>query len=278
MTSLDAELIRRSIESHTATRLDRFEVFAEIDSTSTWLMNQPQPPPGHVSVVLAEHQTNGRGRRHRQWISAPGCSLCLSVGYTFRRAPANLPALTLALGANVVKELTGLGAQNLRLKWPNDLLIGDAKLGGILTETQFRDCDDISVVAGIGINIDLPDSVASRVEPGWAYGVTELRSAMAAPPSREQLGAAMSRAMFDAFVNYDEHGFDYFEEDFVAVDWLLGKHVVVETASGDIAGIAAGIDSLGALRVENDDGTQKIISGSIRYALRKPPLSGAAPV
>lgn len=278
MTSLDAELIRRTLESHTTTRLNRFEAFAEIDSTSTWLMNQPHPPPGHVSVALAEHQTNGRGRRHRQWISAPGCSLCLSVGYTFRRAPKNLPALTLALGISVAKALTGLGAENLSLKWPNDLLIGDAKLGGILTETQFRDCDDISVVAGIGINIDLPDTIASRVEPGWAYGVTELRSAMATAPSREQLAAAMSRALFDAFVDYDEHGFDYFKEDFVAVDWLLGKHVVVETASGDIAGIAASIDSFGALLVDNDDGTQKIVSGSIRYALKKPPLSGTVPV
>ncbi|MDH3748848.1 MAG: biotin--[acetyl-CoA-carboxylase] ligase [Gammaproteobacteria bacterium] len=266
MTRLDAELIRQSLESQTTNVLDRFEVFAEIESTNTWLANQPPPPAGHVSVALAEHQTAGRGRLQRKWISAPGSSLCLSVGYLFRRAPANLPPLTLALGVGSVRALTGLAVQNLRVKWPNDLLVGDDKLGGILTETQVCNNGNVSVVAGIGINIGPPDTIAGSVESDWSHSAIGLCSTMAVPPSREGLAAALIDAALDTFTSYDEHGFKLFERDFNAIDWLAGQAVVVETPIGDVAGIATGIDESGALLVDGEAGRQTIVSGSIRHA------------
>lgn len=265
MTSLDAEQIRRLLIRQTASRLDRFEVFAEIDSTSTWLTNNPPPPAGHVGVALADHQTAGRGRRQRKWLSAPGSSLCLSLSYSFESAPANLPPLTLALGVGAVKALLSLDVRNLRLKWPNDLLIGDAKLGGILTETQLRNNGDVSVIAGIGINVGLPDLIADSVESDWAHSAIGLDSTMAEPPSRERLAAALIDAALDTFMTYDEHGLTPFISDFAAIDWLAGQSIVVETPSGDVAGVAAGIDASGALLVDGEAGMQVIVSGSIRH-------------
>lgn len=266
MSSLDENLVRLSLQQQTSARLDRLRVFAEIDSTNDWLKDQTAPLAGHINVALAEHQTAGRGRRNRMWISAPGGSLCLSVSYRFQATPENLPPMTLALGVGVVNALADLGVQDLCLKWPNDLLIGNNKLGGILTETQFRNRDEICVVAGIGINVDPPEAIAGGIESDWAHRAIGLRSSMAEPPSREQLAVAIIDAFFSAFTSYDQHGFSYFKDDFVAIDWLAGQSIVVDTPGGDIKGIATGIDKWGGLLVDSDAGRQTIVSGSILQA------------
>ena len=107
MTELDAATIRQSLSA--AANLEHIEVFARIDSTNTYLMDQPAPMPGHFRVAIADHQTAGRGRRDRSWISEPGKSLCLSLSYRFVETPPDLPALTLALGVGVAECLTGIG-------------------------------------------------------------------------------------------------------------------------------------------------------------------------
>lgn len=266
MTELDAARMRGLLSGDIAERLDSFDVFPEIDSTNTYLKGRASPPAGRFSIALADHQTAGRGRQQRSWISTPGSSLCLSLKYSFHSIPANVPALTIALGVGVVHCLAGLGQPNVRLKWPNDLLIGDSKLGGILTETQSRDQQDFCAIAGIGINVQAPDERYGVVQSDWAHSAVGLATTMKEAPTREQLAAAIIRALFETMVVYDESGFDYFRAHFIAADWLSGKHVVVETPSGEINGRVTGIDVAGALCIETDSGPTKIVSGSIRRA------------
>ena len=172
MISLDAGAIRGALSEDVAARLFSFEVFSEIESTNSYLMQQEAPPPGHASVALTDNQTMGRGRHGRTWQSPPGSGLCVSVGFTFATQPANLPALTLAIGLGAIAALEGLGVSGVQLKWPNDLVAGDGKLGGILTETRSHSSGLISIVSGLGINVDLvPVSrqtgrTASRILPG----------------------------------------------------------------------------------------------------------------
>ncbi|MCH7981672.1 MAG: biotin--[acetyl-CoA-carboxylase] ligase, partial [Proteobacteria bacterium] len=138
MTRLDAAKIKRSLTASTARHIHCIEVFSKINSTNTYLKGQLPPPSGQFRIAIAEHQTAGRGRHGRQWISTPGGSLCLSLAYRFPQSSpgfSELYALTLALGIAVADALSGIGVAEVKLKWPNDLLVGDAKLGGILTET-----------------------------------------------------------------------------------------------------------------------------------------------
>ena len=134
MSSLDASAFRRPLSECTRAKLESLELFGEIASTNTYLMSQPAPTAGHCRVAIADHQTSGRGRHNRHWLSHPGDGLCLSLAYTFEKAPEHLPALTLALGVGVIGALQGLNVSGCRLKWPNDIVARDGKLGGILTE------------------------------------------------------------------------------------------------------------------------------------------------
>lgn len=272
MTTLDATLIRESLGPRAAACLERFEAFAEIDSTNTFLKNEAPPAHGNIHVAIADHQTAGRGRRERHWVSAPGDSLCLSMCYAFRRPPDNLPAVTLAIGVGVAQALKTIGVDGIGLKWPNDLMVGDRKLGGILTETQFRGAEEVSVVTGIGLNVARVEKIAADSKsgtsdhPDWAPRAIGLASVLPEVPQREVLAGALISAMFDTFVAYDFEGIERFVEEFGEFDWLANKRVEVEGPSGTIEGIAKGIDAAGALLVEDESEVQKIISGSVLSA------------
>jgi BirA family biotin operon repressor/biotin-[acetyl-CoA-carboxylase] ligase len=262
MTTLDESAVRALLDATVIPDLEKLEVFGQIDSTNTYLRDSLAPDRGAFRVALADHQTAGRGRNENRWVSAPGRSLCLSVAHTFRRTPANLSALTLALGVGAVEVLAGIGVPGVMLKWPNDLLVGDAKLGGILAETQLQRRQEAVVVAGIGLNVELPDRI-DEVDSAWALRAVDLRSLMPDPPSRETLAVAMILGWRRTFLEYQSGGFERFMHRFGAMDWLEGKSVVVAAAEGRVTGVAAGVSGSGALLVETRDGTMPIVSGTI---------------
>lgn len=256
---LDVDDIRRRIGGIAAARLDRLEVFPEIDSTNSYLMQQPRPAPGRMRVAIAEHQTAGRGRRERSWQSPPGCGLCFSLAYTLDVPARSVPRLTLVIGVAVVDVLRDLHVNEVRLKWPNDLIADDAKLGGILTEYRSGG----TVVIGIGINVDFQDSVPEAIPPGRVGRVTDLRSLSVVPPPRESLSAALVERLFANLEFFEDHGFAPFREAWQTSDWLRGRQVVVELPVGRIYGTAEGIDECGALQVRTREGMQTITSGSV---------------
>ena len=112
------------------------EVFGEIDSTNSYLLNVPPPPAGRFRVAIAEHQTGGRGRMDRRWVSPAATGLCLSIAYTFTDTPSDLSCATLAVGIAIAEALEEIGILGIGLKWPNDLVFRGGKLGGILTELR----------------------------------------------------------------------------------------------------------------------------------------------
>ncbi len=266
MTALDAGVIHDLITASGIDGIEQVDVFAEIDSTNTWLGKQPPPAPGCFRVALADHQTAGRGRSLNKWISAPGRSLCLSMSYTFKGRPESLSPLTLALGTGVADTLEELGVDAIRLKWPNDLLAGDAKVGGILTETQYKGRDDIVVIAGLGLNVLLPDRIDDAISSSYVLRAVDLNSLLSELPSREALAVAVIDGWCRTFQNFAEGGFERFQARFAEADWLAGKSVTVSTPEGEIEGLAAGVDETGALRVETSSGSRLIISGSVSKA------------
>ncbi len=263
MKVLDAESIREPITSILGAQLDILEVFSEIESTNSYLLEQPSPAPGRFRVALADHQTAGRGRRDRTWRSPPSSGLCLSIAYTFSRVPDKLPSLTLALGIGVAEALERLGIGGIRLKWPNDIVACDGKLGGILTEVQNGASNGVTVVAGIGLNVELPDSMRLLDGPSWTNKVVDLKECTGNPPSRERLSVAVIESLFECMVRFQSDGFAPFQDSWERYDWLKGKQIIVDTPDGRYCGVADGVDYDGALSIRTDENRRRIITGTI---------------
>lgn len=264
MTDLDVSVIRRSLGADPTSRLDEVEIFSQIDSTNSYLLQQSAPKSGRFRVAIADHQTAGRGRHDRSWQSPPGSGLCMSLAYTFAALPENLPNLTLSLGVGAVSALSGLGIGGVSLKWPNDIVAQNGKLGGMLTEV--RSGAGVTVVAGIGLNVNLPEELDFGTENHWAHRAVDLRSVKAEPPPREVLAGAIIEHLFATLVQFDALGFDSFADEWRKHDWLYGRVITVDMPDGQIAGVAAGIDADGALLVDAPEGQRRVRSGSIIMA------------
>jgi len=263
MNNLNAEQIRQPISDAPCSRLDYLEVFSEIESTNSYLLEKPAPLPGRFRVAIAEHQTAGRGRMDRQWYSPPLSGLCMSMSYTFEDVPKFLPAATLAIGVGVAELLEQLGIRGVGLKWPNDLIVRNGKLGGILTEVRPGDGPEMTVVVGIGINVDLGQSADTggiKTRIGYA---SDLASCTDQLLSRSALSAALVETLFNTLVEFETDGFERFFNAWERYDWLRGQRISVELPNRRPHGVCQGIDSDGALMLRTESGTERIMSGSI---------------
>lgn len=261
MEKISAGQLRAALDESLIARLDLVEVFAAIESTSSYLLEQAGPAPGQCRVALADHQTAGRGQMGRVWQSPRLSGLYLSVAYTFARMPDNFSCLTLAIGVGVVAGLKELGVTQIQLKWPNDLVLLDGKLGGILTELKPAASDAVTVVVGIGLNLDTRgqlDAVATSIGK-----VSDLRQVTTGQPDRLAIAAVTIKHLMRTLLRFGAEGFACFYEQWQRYDWLVGKTIRVATPRGDIDGIAAGIDSDGALLVKQGKSLHRVISGTV---------------
>lgn len=266
MSRLDAAEIQKPLTELAAAGLEKLDVFPSIASTNTYLMSQPAPAVGRYRVAVADHQTSGRGRHFRRWISAPGASLCLSFAYTFDRTAAGIEGLTLAIGVGTVSALRQLDVAGVSLKWPNDIVALDGKLGGILTELQGGSSDTVTVVTGIGLNVGIADRLDIGVESKWAHQPVDLKRLVGQPPARELLAGTLMDHLYRVFRRFDECGLAVFMDEWRAHDWLRGREITVDLPNREVTGIAAGVDDSGVLLVETSSGKVPVISGSIVLA------------
>ena len=263
MSLLCADSIREPISGESRAHLDILEVFSEIESTNSYLLDQPCPPPGRYRVVLAEYQTAGRGRMGRSWCSPPSSGLCMSMAFTFKSMPENFPSLSLAIGIGIAQALERFGSCAIGLKWPNDIVARDGKLGGILSEVLPANAEGVTVVIGIGLNIDLENSGAESEITSRFGRVVDLASCCDELPSRSVISAALIECLFDTMVRFEADGFSPFFETWQKYDWLRGQQVTVETVDGLVAGVAEGVDTDGALLLNAKGERRRFTSGSV---------------
>ncbi len=264
MNNLDADVIRGNLGKVAAARLGQLEIFAEIDSTNSYLMQQPAPAPGKIHVALTDNQTAGRGRHGRSWQSPRGSGLCLSMAHTFASPLSNLPALTLAIGLGAIETLKDLNVMAVQLKWPNDLIAMDSKLGGILTEAQTQPGGAVMVVTGIGLNIDLNERLDVFLEMDEGRRAIDLKSQVAELPDWNRIAAGLVSGLSKAIVDYEAGGFAAFSSQWAEHDWLFGREVTISTSGRQITGTGAGIGDDGALLVDTlSEGRQRVTSGSV---------------
>ena len=264
MSNLDADAIRSVVPGATLKVVGQLQSFATIDSTNSYLMQMPGPNPGKINIAATCNQTAGRGRQGKTWQSPPGSGICLSAAYTFALQPENLPALTLAIGLAALTALKGLGAKGVQIKWPNDLVALNGKLGGILTEVQSQSGKGVTVVSGIGINIDLGGEIDVQMQNDWTKRVVDLKELCETIPSHDAVAGALITHLTKAFQDYEKEGFAPLLATWSQHDWLVGRDLVIQTSQEQIRGVGAGIAEDGALLVDTrTDGTRHIVSGTI---------------
>ncbi len=247
-------------------RIESLRVEWSLESTNTRLLESLPPAAGTATVLLAEHQWGGRGRRGRGRVAPPGGAICLSVAWQYRDMPADLSALSLVTGIAVVKALDSLGVQGLRLKWPNDLVTARGKLGGILIEMRAEAGGPVHVVIGIGLNVLLDDAARAAVAATDNLA-DDIRAQLATVPDRNAIVAALLERLVPALEEFPRHGLTPHLADWHRCDVLHDREVRVENAGELTRGMARGIDAHGALLVETPTGVQRFISGEVSVRL-----------
>jgi BirA family transcriptional regulator, biotin operon repressor / biotin---[acetyl-CoA-carboxylase] ligase len=260
--SLDPVKIRERLSREVRDHIASVEAAWMIPSTNTALLARANPAIGTSEVLLAEYQSAGRGRRGRAWIAPPGGAICLSFSWTFAEVPQELSALGLVIGVCAVRTLRELGVEGAALKWPNDLLIGEHKLGGVLIELRAESAGPACVVIGVGLNVALGAALIRQLaESGTA--ATDLTSAGLTAPSRNAIAAALLSDCVKGLLKFEAEGLKPFIEEWRAADALRGRLVNVTGADGTARGLARGIDLHGALVVETPQGLKRFISGDV---------------
>ncbi|HYM27094.1 MAG TPA: biotin--[acetyl-CoA-carboxylase] ligase [Steroidobacteraceae bacterium] len=259
---LDPAKIRAALAREVREHVKTIEAVWSIASTNSALLARPNPAAGSSEVLLAEVQSAGRGRRGRSWLAPPGGAICLSLSWTFREVPQDLSALGLVVGVCALRALRELGAERVALKWPNDLLIADRKLAGVLIDLRAESQGPACVVIGIGMNVALGAALLEQIaQSGTA--ATDLESAGLTEVSRNAIAAGLVSACVRGLVEFGREGLKGFVAEWRDADALRGRAVSVTAAHGIVRGLARGIDLHGALMVETRDGLKRFVSGDV---------------
>jgi BirA family biotin operon repressor/biotin-[acetyl-CoA-carboxylase] ligase len=219
----------------------RVEVVAQTGSTNADLLARA---PGLDAPVLlvAEHQTAGRGRAGRSWLSSPG--------------------LPLAVGTALAETLGRLG-QPVQLKWPNDVLKDGDKLAGILVETAHADDGAVWAVIGIGLNLAMPDELEEQI--GRSVAAVPWLARM----DRDTLLAALLDGLHDALRLFGKAGFGAFAGRWNLLHGWQGQQVLI-LDRGEVLheGLAAGVDDAGRLLLDTDAGRIAIVAGDVSLRIK----------
>lgn len=256
---LDDNLVRQQLGRHASRSLESLQILSVATSTNVHALSDLPRRMNRARVWLAEHQTAGRGRRGRPWVSAFGRNVYLSVAWRFDLPMTDLAGLSLASGVVVAETLDSLGLRNHTLKWPNDVLHQGRKLAGILLEAAGEATGPAVAVVGVGVNFHVPNEQGQQIDQPW----TDLRAAGIADLSRNRLAGLLIDGLVDAFAEFSARGLAPFLERWQRFDGLVGRRVCVMRGSQHNDGIYRGVAASGALLLEQDAGLREFHAGEV---------------
>jgi len=235
------------------------EALRECGSTSTLLLERARQDATSGSVLIADRQTAGRGRRGRSWWSSAESGLTFSVLWRFTGGVARLAGLSLAVGVAVARALENCGVPGIGLKWPNDILLDGGKLGGILVELDAQP-DGMVAVMGIGLNLLLPAAGAEE----FLHRPASLSQASSPLPDRHQLLAHILLELAVVLDRFAVAGFSVLREEWQAHHvWQERAVRLLNGGLLDREGICLGADSDGALLLRTAAGIERCLSGDL---------------
>jgi BirA family biotin operon repressor/biotin-[acetyl-CoA-carboxylase] ligase len=253
---LDADAIQSGLRPAASNFIKQLDVCQTVDSTNTRAMQKVVEGGGHGYVCLAEHQTAGRGRRGRQWVSPFGQSLYLSIVVEFKEGAAALEGLSLAVGVALVRALQEVGAEGVGLKWPNDVLWQGKKLAGVLLEMTGDPSGVCQVVVGLGVNMSLAEVAAESIDQPWVDVATIVPNV-----SRNQFTVSLFNHLLPLLAGFSVVGFSQYRAEWESLHVYSGCQVELVFGAGEsVSGTALGVTETGALRLEVA-GAEQVYSG-----------------
>lgn len=231
------------------------QVFDSLDSTNAEVMRLIAAGATPPFSVIAERQTEGRGRRGRRWVSPYGQNLYYSLALRIDGGARQLEGLSLVVGLAVLKTLQSFGLAEAGLKWPNDLLISNRKVAGILLELVGDPADICHVIVGIGVNVNM-QLTAEEIDQPWTSMLRERGELV----DRNLLVSRLSQCLDEYLGRHQRQGFAALREEWEAAHLWQGKMVNLIAGVQKIQGRVIGIDATGALRL-SIDGEERAYSG-----------------
>lgn len=229
-------------------------VFDSVDSTNAEALRAINQGRSAPFLVLAERQVAGRGRRGRKWVSPFAENLYYSLVLRIDGGMRQLEGLSLVVGLAVMQTLRKLGVPTAGLKWPNDVLVGNKKIAGILLELVGDPADVCHVVLGIGINVNMQN--ADEVDQQW----TSIRLESGKSCDRNVLVAELNERLRAYIQRHQAGGFSVLQLEWERGHLWQGRPVSLIAGVSQVDGVVLGIDSQGALRLKVD-GVEKVFSG-----------------
>lgn len=257
---LSVSAIESELGSPQRAALSAIDLFDSLPSTNRYLAAGVDDWGAAGRACFAEHQTAGRGRRGRTWVSPFGANIYCSLYWRFDRAMADLGGLSLAAGVAGARALERLGLEDVALKWPNDIHITESKLGGILVEVYGPTSGPVAAIIGFGLNIDMPDNAAHEIDQPW----TDLgKSVRRRGGLRNRAAGLLLDELVKTAILFDSEGWRAFHPDWLRFDRYVGRDVEVQSSGGTERGRYRGVDEDGALLLEQRGRTSVVHAGDV---------------
>ena len=256
---LDKEIILSKLSNEFRSKVV-LEVFDTISSTNDYLLRKEKNKNKDIKICIAEEQTKGRGRRGKSWISPKFKNIYFSLISYLKKE--DLSGLSIAVALSVSKVLTKINVMSL-IKWPNDLLVGNKKICGILIETA-KVGELTKVVIGIGINVNMEYS--ELIDQEWTSIKLEKKQSV----DRNSIITEMINQLCITLNKFEQEEFDYFLNKFTSLDLLKDKEFTLKDKPNETF-IGKGIDNKGLLIAQNlkDQRIVKFSSGEVSLKLKK---------
>jgi BirA family biotin operon repressor/biotin-[acetyl-CoA-carboxylase] ligase len=247
--------------------LSGIELQTIIDSTNSFILEKNYQGVVHSGFVcLSEKQTAGRGRLGRKWVSPFAKNIYLSIFWEFEGGLTALEGLSLAVAVAVARVLESLGVENISLKWPNDILIKNKKLAGILLELSGEPSENCGVVIGLGLNVSMDKSLTVDIDQDWL----NLDSVSNEPFNRNELVAVLLEELLLMLKKFSISGFSSFYKDWLRLDAFLGKEVELLMGAVSEVGVIQGVDRAnGMLKLRVGDAVKCFSGGEISLRLKQ---------
>lgn len=252
--------VQNALSNAAKSLIGELQVLQQTDSTNRVCQEamNDRVAPNKAIVISAEQQTAGRGRRGKAWVSPYARNMYLSVGWQVQGGAAALQGLSLAIGVAVVRALQDLGVTTAQLKWPNDVVVGRQKLGGILIELTGDMAGPCSVVVGMGLNVNMPEYAQDGIDQAWTDVYQQ-----GVKPARAALIAGVLNQVLPLLKHWEQSGFEPWREAWQTLDAYRDQPVNILMGDKRIAGTERGVDRDGAIQIETTLGLQSFHGGEV---------------
>jgi BirA family transcriptional regulator, biotin operon repressor / biotin---[acetyl-CoA-carboxylase] ligase len=256
---LSDKKIKKLLSSNVSHACNNIEVLFKTESTNSILFNQITNEEIHGNVVMAEYQTQGRGRRGNKWLAPLGSGITMSIGWRFDVVPNTLSLLSLYMGVAVARTLSSYNITGVGLKWPNDIVVMNKKIGGILLEVRGEASGPVHVVIGIGLNYNFAEEAKSQI----TQSITDVCSHTDDALSRNDLAATLISRVFEILEDMNQEQSLSLLDEWRSLDCYIEQPAKLLLPNEEVEGVLKGVDDQGALLMSVGGKIKSFNSGEV---------------